>query len=154
MSELPVPYCDPTCPHQTAPGSLSLCRCGGAELEMERRRAARQSVLTERYEQVVSPSRAKIDREAPKMIDPHNIAGIAELAALFIVGKTTVAMWYARADRNGFPLPIATLACGSLFDVTEVVTWYVGYLPLKGGRPGTVPRLTDGRYAPAGPSPH
>ena len=84
-----------------------------------------------------------------RMIDVRQIAGVAEIAALFMVSKTTAANWYARRDRNGHPEAIAYLACGTLFDINEVVEWYGRYKPLKGGRPGSAPRADDGRYVPA-----
>jgi len=83
-------------------------------------------------------------------IDPRHLAGVAELAALFRVGRTTVSQWIARRDRNGFPEPVARLASGPIFDVNVVVAWYVGYVPEKGGRPGWTPRQINGTYAPGG----
>jgi hypothetical protein len=89
------------------------------------------------------------DDEEPRMINVRCIAGVAEIASLFAVSKTTAANWYARRDRNGHPEAIAYLACGTLFDINEVVRWYAGYKPLKGGRPGNAPRSVEGRYVPA-----
>ena len=77
--------------------------------------------------------------ELPPMIDPRHLVGVAEISALFLVGRTTVAMWHTRADRNGFPPLVAQLAMGPLWDVNEVIAWYGSYKPLKGGRPGRVP---------------
>jgi hypothetical protein len=82
---------------------------------------------------------AEIDEEQPKVIDVRCIAGVAEIARLFNVNKSTASMWYTRRDRNGHPEAIAYLSCGALFDINEVVQWYGNYHPLKGGRPGTLP---------------
>jgi len=76
---------------------------------------------------------------ADRLIDPRKLAGVAELARLFLVGRSTVTQWAARRDRNGFPEPVAVLAMGPVFDLDEVVEWYVGYEPDKGGRPGRMP---------------
>lgn len=74
-----------------------------------------------------------------ELIDPHFLAGVGEISRLFLVGKSTVAQWHARADRNAFPEPIAQLSMGAVWDVNEVLAWYARYKPLKGGRPGRVP---------------
>jgi hypothetical protein len=89
------------------------------------------------------------EAEEPRLIDTRKICAVGEIAALFRVEKTTAANWYARRDRNGFPEAIAVLGCGTLFDLDEVVQWYVRYVPLKGGRPGSTPRRVDGTYLPA-----
>lgn len=81
----------------------------------------------------------EIDESAPKLIDPKHIVGVAEIATLFLVPRTTVSNWHTRTDRNGFPLPLVVLAAGPLFDVNEVLRWYARYVPLKGGRPGRAP---------------
>jgi hypothetical protein len=75
----------------------------------------------------------------PRLIDVRKLAGVAELARLFMVGRTTVTQWAARADRNGFPDPVARLAMGPVFDLDEVLDWYTHYEPDKGGRPGRMP---------------
>ena len=80
-----------------------------------------------------------LDQVEAKLIDPRHLVGVAEISALFLVGRTTVAMWHTRADRNGFPPLVAQLAMGPLGDVNEVIAWYGSYKPLKGGRPGRVP---------------
>lgn len=72
-------------------------------------------------------------------VDPRHLAGVAEIAALFLVSRTVVSNWDARRDRNGFPLPVCRLASGPVYDVNEVLSWYAGYVPLKGGRPGRAP---------------
>jgi hypothetical protein len=90
-----------------------------------------------------------MDEEEPRLIDTRKIAGLAEIARLFIVSKSCAHNWYMRRDRNGYPEAIATLASGALFDIDEVVEWYVHYVPLKGGRPGSTPRKVDGTYLPA-----
>ena len=78
-------------------------------------------------------------------IDPRLLVGVAELSKLFGVGRTTVTQWAARRHRNGFPEPVAELAMGPLFNVSEVVRWYGAYVPEKGGRPGRMPADTPGQ---------
>jgi hypothetical protein len=86
--------------------------------------------------------------EKPRLIEPRHIVGGTEISILFQVGRSTVAQWHSRADRNGFPTPIVELASGAIFDVNEVYSWYAQYRPLKGGRPGTLPLKSGGRYLP------
>lgn len=76
---------------------------------------------------------------APRLVDSRHLAGIAELSRLFLVGRTTVAQWAARRHRNGFPVPVAYLSMGPIWDVNEVLAWYGSYVPEKGGRPGRAP---------------
>lgn len=73
------------------------------------------------------------------MVDVRRLVGVAEIAALFLVGRTTVTQWAARRHRNGFPRPVHRLASGPMWDVDDVVRWYAGYVPDKGGRPGRAP---------------
>jgi hypothetical protein len=87
---------------------------------------------------------------AVSTIKVASLAGVAEIADLFRIGRTTVSNWDSRRDRNGFPERVKSLASGPLYDVEEVVAWYITYEPSKGGRPGTVPvRGKDGRFKPA-----
>lgn len=89
-----------------------------------------------------------VPRAEDGQLDPRRLAGVAELAKLFQVGRTTVSNWHDRRGRNGFPSPVAVLAMGPVWDIDAVVRWYGRYVPSKGGRPGTAPRLKDGTYAP------
>lgn len=82
-------------------------------------------------------------------VDPDDLAGVAELAALFGVGRTTVSNWADRRDRIGFPSPVKRLAMGPVWDSQEVLRWYLRYIPEKGGRPGRAPRDENGRYLTA-----
>lgn len=46
-------------------------------------------------------------------------------------------VWWLRRDRNGFPGKYPRVVNGvkkELFRVSEVVTWYNGYVPSTGGR--------------------
>ena len=90
-----------------------------------------------------------MDKDQDFMIDVRHLAGVAELADLFKVGRTTVSNWNDRRDRNGFPRPRVVLAMGPVWDIDQVVKWYGSYTPNKGGRPGTAPRDDGGRYVRA-----
>ena len=81
-------------------------------------------------------------------IDVEFIVGVAEIADLLKIGRTTVSNWDDRRERNGFPERLKTLAAGPLYDVREVVAWYADYEPSRGGRPGLVPVLDNGVYTP------
>lgn len=74
-----------------------------------------------------------------KLIDPSKLVGVAEVADLFKVGRTTVSNWYERRARNNFPETVARLASGPIWDRDVVVAWYIAYVPNKGGRPGRMP---------------
>lgn len=75
-----------------------------------------------------------------KMVQGRHLAGVAELAELFGVGRTTISNWHARTDKNGFPDPVAILAAGPVWDRTDVVTWHALYVPGRGKRKaGTTP---------------
>jgi hypothetical protein len=80
-----------------------------------------------------------MDEQVSRSIETGALAGVTELARLFLVGRSTVTQWAARRERNGFPLPVSVLAMGPIYDVNEVLTWYGNYVPDKGGRPGRYP---------------
>ena len=83
-------------------------------------------------------------------VEIGSIVGVAELADLFKVGRTTVSNWDERRERNGFPKRLKTLASGPIYDVNEVVRWFIDYEPDRGGRPGRIPVLkSDGSFTPA-----
>ena len=85
-----------------------------------------------------------------KMVKVESLAGVAEIANLLRVGRTTVSNWDERRERNGFPQRVKTLASGPVYDIEEVVAWYLEYSPSRGGRPGLTPvRDKNGRYRPA-----
>jgi hypothetical protein len=68
------------------------------------------------------------------MVDARRLAGGTEIAALLGVGRSTVGQWEARRDRTGFPVPVAELAMGRVYDLDAVVRWYGSYTPDRGGR--------------------
>jgi len=55
-----------------------------------------------------------------RLVDPENLAGVAEIAARFGVSRRAVGYWVAS---TGFPAPVATLAAGPVYDLTEVEGW-------------------------------
>lgn len=72
---------------------------------------------------------------APRM------GGIAEIAERYGVARTTVSTsWADRRHLTGFPLPIATLRMGPLYDLDEVDRWYSSWtsasVPRKRGSRG------------------
>lgn len=48
------------------------------------------------------------------------LAGPAELAARFKVSRYTIRLW---RDRQDFPAPLAELAAGPVWDLTQVEKW-------------------------------
>lgn len=55
-----------------------------------------------------------------RLVDPANLAGVAEIAARFAVSRRAVGYW---VTTDGFPAPLATLAAGPVYDLTEVEDW-------------------------------
>lgn len=82
-------------------------------------------------------------------VDPRHLAGTGDIARLFMIAPNVVSNWYARRDRNGFPLPVAQLSATPVWDLNEVFAWYGRYVPSRGGRPGSAPRSVDSRYEPS-----
>lgn len=73
-------------------------------------------------------------------VDTSNLVGIAELADLFQVGRTTISNWYARQMTNGFPDPLKRLQMGPVWDFSDVVEWWKGYKPKRNMiKVGTLP---------------
>ena len=73
------------------------------------------------------------------VVDTRLIVGVSEIAELFGVGRTTVTQWVARREASGFPLPVARILAGSLWNVHDVLRWYEQYVPRKGAKPGRAP---------------
>jgi hypothetical protein len=63
--------------------------------------------------------------------ETRTLVGIAELAGVFSVGRTTISNWYTRKATNGFPEPLADLAMGPVWDQDEVIEWWKKYKPLR-----------------------
>lgn len=55
-----------------------------------------------------------------RLVDPANLAGVAEIATRFGVSRRAVGYW---VTADGFPDPVATLAAGPVYDLTEVEDW-------------------------------
>lgn len=72
-----------------------------------------------------------------------NLGGVAEIAGLFKVGRTTVSNWMDRQGKNGFPDPVIRLAMGPVWNIREVVAWYEDYVPIKGRKPGALPDMKN-----------
>jgi len=49
---------------------------------------------------------------------------VAEIADIYGVPRTTVSMWDARRDSNGFPMPVADLRMGPVYDLQEITDWW------------------------------
>lgn len=56
------------------------------------------------------------------MVHTTDIAGIRDIAQHFGVKPNVVSNWSARY--SDFPMPIAEVAAGRLWDLQEVVEWY------------------------------
>jgi chromosome partitioning protein len=52
------------------------------------------------------------------------LVGVAEIAEKLGVPRTTVSMWDARRVKNGFPLPVADLRMGPVYEWQKVESWY------------------------------
>lgn len=82
-------------------------------------------------------------------------ATYAQIAHLLGVSRNQVYMWGQRRERNGFPEPVGTYrgsdgrcTTSPVFDLNEVVAWYVNYDPKAGaGAPrGNQNGFKHGRY--------
>lgn len=60
------------------------------------------------------------------------LAGLAEVAQILGVRKTTAARYTYRED---FPQPVARLAMGPVWAVEDVEEWAKQYGPIRRGRP-------------------
>lgn len=52
------------------------------------------------------------------------LVGVAEIADVLGVPRTTVSMWASRRAASGFPAPIETLAMGPVYSMSSVREWY------------------------------
>lgn len=52
------------------------------------------------------------------------LVGVAEIADVLGVPRSTVSMWDARRKTNGFPEPVAELRMGPVYDLDAVTEWY------------------------------
>jgi hypothetical protein len=59
-----------------------------------------------------------------RMIRARDLVGLTEVAERFRVSTPAVAQWRKRYP--DFPAPVVDLACGPVFDVTDVIRWYHG----------------------------
>jgi hypothetical protein len=61
------------------------------------------------------------------VMDVRYLVGLSDIARLHGVGKSTAQAWRARADRNGMPPPVCTVAMGPLWDLRAVAGWHRNY---------------------------
>jgi len=59
--------------------------------------------------------------------EPKVYAGVAEIAAHFMAGRSTVAGWVKNAADNGMPAPLAILAAGPVYDLDAVIAWHTAW---------------------------
>lgn len=64
-------------------------------------------------------------------VQPRNIAGLAEVAAVVRRPRATISGW-RRAGDVSFPEPFLTLGCGPLWDLEQVRRWMAGNPDLVG----------------------
>jgi prophage regulatory protein len=64
----------------------------------------------------------------------HELASIAEIAALLGVPKRTAARY---SERDDFPAPVDVLSVGRIWRRSDVEQWAKTHLPLRAGRPAT-----------------
>lgn len=60
--------------------------------------------------------------EAARLV--RDIVGVAEIATMLDVPRTTVSMWDARRRTNGFPAPLERLAMGPVYSREAVLAWH------------------------------
>lgn len=71
------------------------------------------------------------DVQPCRPMDSDRVVGVAELAKLFGVNRSTVNKWEFRRRKTGFPLPVKRLQMGSVYDQDEVIAWYVRWKGLS-----------------------
>lgn len=81
------------------------------------------------------------------LVEADDLAGVAEVATALGVSRTQVQTWDSRRARNGFPEPVARLACGPIYALSAVLEWRAQYVPNKGGAPRGE---RNGRYGATG----
>jgi hypothetical protein len=57
------------------------------------------------------------------------LGGVAEVADLFGVPRTTASMWANRRAQTGFPEPVQVLAMGPVYDMDAVRLWHAQRYP-------------------------
>ena len=63
---------------------------------------------------------------------PIELGGIAEIAEEFGYARTTVSTaWSARREQTGFPLPVAELKMGPVYNMAEVRSWFEARHPAE-----------------------
>ena len=58
-----------------------------------------------------------------RVVDSDELVGVKELAEYLGVHRSMITHWDARRRRTGFPLPVARLAMGAIYDRGEVMMW-------------------------------
>jgi hypothetical protein len=73
-------------------------------------------------------------------VKADDLMGVADLAAFFAVGATTVSGWYTHQARTGMPSPVAVISSKiPVWDATAVIDWWTSWVPRKGNKAGTLP---------------
>lgn len=60
----------------------------------------------------------------PRPVDSDELVGVSELAEILGVSRSTISQWDIRRGTTMFPLPLARLKMGALYDRGEVVLWH------------------------------
>jgi hypothetical protein len=76
------------------------------------------------------------EHDGNRCVNVDNLVGIMELADFFSVGRTTISNWASRRSLIGMPEPIKTLGMGTLYDLEQVVNWWIGWKPAMGAKAG------------------
>lgn len=79
----------------------------------------------------------------PIVIPAQAIVGIKEIASFFNLRPSTIANWAFRAFDNGFPDPVVRLGATPIYDLREIVSWYVHWHPRIGKKVGMLPDLSE-----------
>jgi hypothetical protein len=81
-----------------------------------------------------------------------HLFGVGELARLFFgddpanpfYGRSHITGWASR--RADFPPPVVRLGSGPVYDVTDVVRWWLAWVPIKGTKSGALSDDAVARY--------
>lgn len=66
--------------------------------------------------------------DTPQLVDPADLAGIAELSSELGVPRQTICNWAAGRARADFPSPVKRLRATPVWSLDAVRAWYEGQL--------------------------
>lgn len=75
-----------------------------------------------------------------------HLYGMTEVAQLFSIRAQTVSSW-AKNPNAGFPLPVAYPSMGPVWDVVDVIKWWINWVPIKGKKVGILPGALIAKFS-------